>query len=34
MTGPGTSTIINGQGKLEFQFAAPDNAAFFKVQAQ
>jgi hypothetical protein len=34
MTGPGTSTVINGQGKLEFQFTAPDNAAFFKVQAQ
>jgi sulfur relay (sulfurtransferase) DsrC/TusE family protein len=34
MTGPGTSTVINGQGKLEFQFTVPDNAAFFKVQAQ
>jgi hypothetical protein len=34
MTGPGTSTVINGAGKLEFQFTAPDNAAFFKVQAQ
>ena len=34
MSGPGTSTIINGQGKLEFQFTVPDNAAFFKVQAQ
>ncbi len=34
MTGPGTSTVINGQGKLEFQFTVPDNAAFFKLQAQ
>jgi hypothetical protein len=34
MTGLGTSTVINGAGKLEFQFTAPDNAAFFKVQAQ
>jgi hypothetical protein len=34
MSGPGTSTVINGQGKLEFQFTVPDNAAFFKVQAQ
>jgi len=34
MTGLGTSTIINGAGKLEFQFTVPDNAAFFKVQAQ
>ena len=34
MTGPGTSTVINGQGKLEFLFTAPDNAAFFRLQAQ
>jgi hypothetical protein len=34
MSGPGTSTVINGAGKLEFQFTVPDNAAFFKVQAQ
>jgi hypothetical protein len=34
MSGPGTSTVINGTGKLEFQFTVPDNAAFFKVQAQ
>lgn len=27
-------TVINGQGKLEFQFTVPDNAAFFKVLAQ
>lgn len=26
--------IINAQGKLEFQFTVPDNAAFFRVQAQ
>ncbi len=34
MTGPGTSTVINGQGKLEFQFTVPDNAAFFQLKAQ
>jgi hypothetical protein len=34
MTGPGTSTVINGQGKLEFQFSVPDNAAFFQLKAQ
>jgi hypothetical protein len=33
MTGPGTSTVINGQGKLEFQFTVPDNAAFFQLRA-
>ena len=27
-------TIINGEGKLEFQFTSPDNAAFYRVQAQ
>lgn len=27
-------TIINGQGKIEFQFTVPDNAAFFRLQAQ
>lgn len=32
MTAP--QTVINGQGKLEFQFTVPDNAAFFKVLAQ
>ena len=32
MTAP--QTLINGQGKLEFQFNAPGNAAFFRVQAQ
>jgi hypothetical protein len=34
MTGVGTSTVINGQGKLEFQFTVPDNAAFFQLKAQ
>jgi N-acetylneuraminic acid mutarotase len=29
-----TNTVINGQGKLEFQFTSPDNAAFFRLQAQ
>jgi hypothetical protein len=33
MTAPGT-TVINGAGKLEFQFTVPDNAAFFRLQAQ
>jgi len=32
MTAP--QTIINGSGKLEFQFTTPDNAAFYRVQAQ
>ena len=27
-------TMINGQGKLEFQFTTPGNAAFFRVLAQ
>ncbi len=27
-------TTINGQGKIEFQFTVPDNAAFFRLQAQ
>jgi uncharacterized delta-60 repeat protein len=34
MIGPGTSTVINGEGKLEFQFTVPDNAAFFRLEAQ
>ncbi len=25
-------TLINGQGKLEFQFSVPDNAAFFQLK--
>ena len=32
MTAPQTS--INGAGKLEFQFTAPDNSAFFRVEAK
>jgi hypothetical protein len=32
MTAP--QTIINGAGKLEFQFTAPDDAAFFRLQSQ
>ncbi|MCX6847502.1 MAG: choice-of-anchor D domain-containing protein [Verrucomicrobia bacterium] len=27
-------TSINGAGKVEFQFTSPDNAAFFRLQAQ
>ena len=34
MTGAGTSTIINGAGKLEFEFPVSDNAAFFRLQSQ
>jgi hypothetical protein len=34
MTGPGTSAVINGEGKLEFLFTVPDNAAFFQLKAQ
>jgi hypothetical protein len=32
MTTPQIS--INAQGKLEFLFNVPDNAAFFRLQAQ
>lgn len=32
LTAPQTS--INGQGKVEFIFTVPDNAAFFRLQAQ
>ena len=32
MTAP--QMLINGQGKLEFQFTVPDNAAFFQLRAQ
>ena len=32
MTAP--QTIINAEGKLEFQFSAPDNAAFFRLEAR
>jgi hypothetical protein len=31
-TAPGTT--INGQGKIEFEFSVPDNAAFFRLEAQ
>ncbi len=34
MTGAGVTTVINGAGKLEFEFTVPDNAAFFRLQAQ
>jgi hypothetical protein len=34
MNGPGMSSVINAQGKLEFVFPATDNAAFFRIQAQ
>jgi hypothetical protein len=27
-------TIINSQGKVEFRFTAPNNAAFFRLQTQ
>jgi hypothetical protein len=32
MTGP--QLLINGQGKLEFRFNSPDNAAFFRLKSQ
>jgi hypothetical protein len=32
MTSP--QTTINGQGKLEFRFASPENAAFFILRPQ
>ena len=34
MNAPGASTVINGSGKLEFQFTVPDNAAFFRLESQ
>ena len=34
MNGPGTDTFINAQGKLEFEFTVPDNAAFFRLKSQ
>jgi hypothetical protein len=34
MNAPGTGAMINGSGKLEFQFSAPDNAAFFRLEAE
>lgn len=32
MTAP--QTLINGQGKMEFRFTVPDNAAFFRLRAE
>ena len=29
-----TQTTVNGQGKIEFLFTVPDNAAFFRLQPQ
>jgi len=34
MNAPGTDTFINAQGKLEFEFTVPDNAAFFRLEAE
>lgn len=34
MNGAGFTTLINGAGKLEFEFTVPDNAAFFRVGSQ
>ena len=34
MGGPGTSTTLNGLGKLEFTFSAPGNAAFFRLKSE
>lgn len=34
LNAPGTSALINGQGKLEFQFLGSNNAAFFRLQSQ
>jgi len=34
MSGAGTTTVINGAGKLDFGFTVPDNAAFFRVQSR
>ena len=31
--GAGFTTVINGAGKLEFEFTVPDNAAFFRVES-
>jgi hypothetical protein len=30
----GADTMITGEGKLEFEFTEPGNAAFFRLQAQ
>lgn len=34
MNGPGMTTTINAQGKLEFVFPVTDNAAFFRLEAR
>ena len=34
MNGAGFTTVINGAGKLEFEFTVPDNAAFFRLESQ
>jgi hypothetical protein len=26
--------VINGNGEMEFQFASPDNAAFFRIESR
>jgi hypothetical protein len=31
MNGPGGTTVINGQGKLEFEFTEPGNVEFFRL---
>ncbi len=28
------ATSVNGEGKIQFQFTSPDNAAFFRLQAE
>jgi hypothetical protein len=28
------SAKINAQGKMEFQFTSPDNAAFFRIESR
>jgi hypothetical protein len=32
MNEPGTTTVINEQGNLEFEFPAPGDAAFFRIE--
>ena len=34
MNAPQTTTVINAQGELEFEFSAPDDAAFFRLEAR
>ena len=31
---PGSSAVINPQGKLDFEFSAPDNAAFYRLESR